>query len=147
MSSSKITETTALLPQIGDPVDYEESNGTWTAGFKLLSFEQEFGTGLNWATIKWIEGDGVELRVPLARIRKPQPILSHERKIRAACNEAWQARCKQLKLKGVTRERQLEAFLQCYVAMGIATGLMKQGDHIQFLVAVGRGEEFLSGQL
>lgn len=61
---------------------------------------------------------------------------------------AWHARCKSLAIRPGTqgRQRQLEAFLQGALAALTSTGHMthERANMIAFLVAVGRGEEFLA---
>lgn len=65
-----------------------------------------------------------------------------------AVRASWAARCSNLNLRPGTkgRERELAAFLQGALAVATATGAMtmERASMIAFLVAVGRGEEFLA---
>lgn len=68
-----------------------------------------------------------------------------EDKYMPAIKEVWAMRVRNLELKGKGRQREMEAYLQGVLAALTATGVMDmtRAGQIGFLVAVGRGEEFL----
>lgn len=137
---------------VGDLVEYndalfEDSEDRWTGGYKIRSV----GVG----SYIVIENGHGQFEVDPAYVRRDQAAtrayFQTEDHYRKECGKVWTMRCQQLGLKPKTqkREQQMEAFLQGMTAVATGAGIMTldRASKIQFMVAVGRGEEYLAGTL